>query len=125
MNNRSPITTHILDIATGLPASNVTVKLYQLGSAAQFVADAEAKAELLGQGVTNQDGRIENFLPVGHQIIPGIYRIQFFTGEYFTRQKSPGFFPVIEITFEISDSKRHHHVPLLLGPFGYSTYRGS
>lgn len=113
---RSPITTHILDLNTGLPASNIQVILEHLHhNAFQAVA----------HGKTNADGRVEDLLSADHKIATGTYKIIFATGDYFKGRGETTFYPIVEITFNITDVSRHHHVPLLLSPFGYSTYRGS
>jgi 5-hydroxyisourate hydrolase len=111
----SQLTTHILDTSLGRPAANVLIVLYQ-----QDGADWREIAE----GVTNKDGRIGNLLP-NETILPkGIYKIYFDTKAYFETHAVAAFYPFVEIVFEIN-SAEHYHVPLLLNPFGYSTYRGS
>jgi 5-hydroxyisourate hydrolase len=108
------ITTHVLDTARGKPAAGVPIELeLQQGGAWQR----------LGQGATDNDGRLRTLVPHGHELQAGIYRISFDTKAYFKDQ--PSFFPEVRIVFEIHDPKSHYHVPLLLSPFGYSTYRGS
>ncbi|HRI79769.1 MAG TPA: hydroxyisourate hydrolase, partial [Cyclobacteriaceae bacterium] len=79
--------------------------------------------ETMATGVTNADGRIPD-LAKDKIIKPGMYQMIFDTGTYFKSQKVKSFYPVVRVVFEISD-KTHHHIPLLLSPFGYSTYRGS
>ena len=113
---RSPITTHILDLNTGLPAGNLQVRLEHL---------QHKTFQPLAQAKTNADGRVEDLLPVNHKVATGTYKIIFGTGDYFKSRGETTFYPVVEITFNITDGMRHHHVPLLLSPFGYSTYRGS
>ena len=76
--------------------------------------------EEIGKGVTNQDGRIGDLLPEHHTLAKGIYKMTFKTGEY---QK--GFYPEVPVIFEITEPGQHYHIPLLLSPYGYSTYRGS
>lgn len=115
-HQRSPVTTHILDLETGLPAANVHANLDHL---------EHGKFTSIGKGRTNADGRIENLLPAGHKIATGTYKLTFETGEYFKARGQATFYPHVEITFNITDTARHHHVPLLLSPYGYSTYRGS
>lgn len=112
----SPITTHILDTAQGRPASGVPLSLHILQNG-DWVE--------IGQGTTNNDGRVANLLPAEHMLKTGTYRIRFETGEYFKSNNLKGFYPYVEITFEIEKTDQHYHVPLLLNPFGYSTYRGS
>ena len=110
----SPITTHVLDTARGRPAEGVEVSL-------EYSADGSWKG--LAKGITDKDGRVGGLLPPG-PLDRGLYRLTFDTGPYFKAAKVPAFFPRVEIVFEVSED-RHHHVPLLLSPFGYSTYRGS
>ena len=111
----SPITTHVLDTRLGKPAVGVKVTL--------AMKDGDAWREL-SQGVTNDDGRITDLLVPGPLQI-GLYRVCFSTGPYFQSTGVAGFYPEISISFEVSDTAEHYHVPLLLSPFGYSTYRGS
>jgi 5-hydroxyisourate hydrolase len=112
----SAITTHILDLSSGKPAAGVTVRLEHLNGDA---------AHLLAEKQTDADGRIRDLLPDPHQLTPGPYRLRFLTAAYFKSRHQYSFFPFVEITFEITDPLVHHHVPLLISPFGYSTYRGS
>lgn len=115
---RSPITTHVLDTALGCPASGVPVRLYS----------EEAGSDrwlLLATGITNDDGRVADLLPSDHELKPGRYRMRFQTEDYFKLHKITGFYPYADIVFQIIDSKVHYHIPLLLSPYGYSTYRGS
>jgi len=111
----SSITTHVLDTAQGRPAVGIPVSLHvQVGDAWKQV----------GRGITNRDGRIAELIPAG-ELRSGRYRLTFDTSAYLTRSASPAFFPEIFIVFEIHDAAQHYHVPLLLSPYGYSTYRGS
>jgi 5-hydroxyisourate hydrolase len=109
------ITTHVLDTALGRPARGVPVRLE--------IQDGDTW-RLLGAGATDDDGRLRTLTPAG-PVSPGRYRIGFDTGAYFAATGVAGFFPVAEIQFQIVDGAAHYHVPLLLSPFGYSTYRGS
>lgn len=111
----SQITTHILDTSVGKPAPDVPVILEQK------ISDNWKK---IGEGLTNEDGRVTNLLDKNKILESGIYRLVFETAIYFTEQNKKSFYPRITIEFEIFDSS-HYHVPLLLNPFGYSTYRGS
>jgi len=112
----SAITTHILDTSRGRPAEGVLVVLERrLGG----------EHEELGRGITDKDGRQRTLLPAAGEIEPGIYRLTFHTGPYFTKHATAGFYPEVTVTFEIKDGTQHYHVPLLLNPYGYSTYRGS
>jgi 5-hydroxyisourate hydrolase len=125
----SPITTHVLDTALGKPAAGVPVSL-SLESATDGDATKRTFVEI-GRGVTDADGRIKNLMPAG-SLIAATYRITFDTGAYFAAQGTKAFFPSVSIVFQIPDdgpagsvTTSHYHVPLLLSPFGYSTYRGS
>ena len=114
----SRITTHVLDTALGRPAAGVKVTL-------ERAASADAAAEVLGQGATDEDGRLRDLAPPGPALLPGVYRLTFDTGGYFRDQELEGFYPRVSIEFAVRDGLEHYHVPLLLSPFGYSTYRGS
>ena len=111
----SQITTHVLDTSAGKPAPGVSVILEQ-----RLPDDWNKIAE----GITNEDGRIDNLLVKEKILEKGIYRLIFEITSYFTNQNKKSFYPRITIEFEIFDAS-HYHVPLLLNPFGYSTYRGS
>lgn len=111
----SAITTHILDISQGRPAQGVNIVL-------AFQAD---EWETLGTGVTDADGRLKTLLPAEFQLQPGKYRLTFEIGAYFAQHNIASFYPEVSVTFFIQDTAQHYHVPLLLSPFGYSTYRGS
>ncbi len=111
------ITTHVLDTARGRPADGVAVTLERRRSDGGY--------ERVGQGVTDADGRLRTLVPDGVAVDAGTYRIEFATADYFHRLDEQGFFPSVTICFEITAPVEHHHVPLLLSPFGYSTYRGS
>ena len=108
----SGITTHVLDTSRGRPAAGVSVRL-------------ERGAAVLGSGRTDADGRMRDLLPPHLQLHSGAYRLVFETGVYFREQGVEAFYPHVAIDFEIRDAAQHYHVPLLLSPFGYSTYRGS
>lgn len=112
---RSPITTHVLDTARGCPGAGIAVMLErEVGAAFQPV----------GQGTTNPDGRVADLLSPG-ELHAGVYRITFQTGSYFAALGISGFYPYAQIVFTVKDAAQHYHVPLLLSPYGYSTYRGS
>jgi 5-hydroxyisourate hydrolase len=110
----SAVTTHVLDSALGRPAAGVVVRLLHVVGAADAVIAA---------GVTDDDGRIGSLGP--DQVRPGTYRLVFNTAGYFARTDQPCFFPEVSLAFVVADTEQHHHVPLLLSPFAYSTYRGS
>ncbi len=111
----SQITTHVLDTSIGKPGKGITIKLQQADRGGWVT---------LGEGVTNDDGRIANLLPEGKILPTGNYRMWFDTGAYFAATKTENFYPEVSIIFYVFDDS-HYHVPLLLNPFGYSTYRGS
>jgi 5-hydroxyisourate hydrolase len=115
----SAVTTHVLDTARGQPAAGVGVRL-------EFVPDdgqPDGRPAELGRSVTDADGRARDVGPA--TLRPGIYRLVFDTGAYFAGQGSkPAFFPEVAVTFRV-DGESRYHVPLLLSPFAYSTYRGS
>ena len=108
---RPPITTHILDVALGRPAAGVAVRLARLGES----------VEELGQSSTDADGRAGFSLTLA----PATYRLRFEVGPYFEAGGRATFYPHVEIVFAVRAVTEHYHVPLLLSPFGYSTYRGS
>lgn len=111
----SQITTHILDTTSGKPAKNVRINLYQ--------SENNSWIEI-ATGITNTDGRITNLLSDNKSLDIGIYKMKFFTSEYFINKKLSTFYPFVEVVFEINNEE-HYHIPLLLNPFGYTTYRGS
>ncbi len=111
----SYITTHVLDTSKGKPASGIKIILFR---------NEDEEWVTVAGGITNTDGRINDLLE--KNVIPetGMYKLKFETKEYFDSDNVKTFYPLIEIIFEIKE-KEHYHVPLLLNPFGYSTYRGS
>lgn len=111
----SRITTHILDTSAGRPAEGIKVVLE---------SDTEGKREVIGSGISDKDGRIKDLVKEGSELSPGIYRLIFDIKTYHSSMKVKGFYPSVTIEFEITDGA-HYHVPLLLNPYGYSTYRGS
>jgi 5-hydroxyisourate hydrolase len=115
------ITTHVLDTALGRPAAGVPVELERVAQESVFGGTTEWA--MVGSGLTDGDGRLRTL--TGNTVEPGTYRLRFQTAVYFDALRVKGFFPVVEIQFTIEDGAQHHHVPLLLSPFGYSTYRGS
>ena len=102
------ISTHVLDIAAGKPANNMAVRLFQ--------ADRE-----IARAFTDADGRCPSLLPPGTDPAPGVFRLQFDVASRFP----DGFYPEVSVSFFIRDATAHYHVPLLISPFGYTTYRGS
>jgi len=109
------MTTHVLDTSTGRPAAGVPVTLER---------QASGGWQSTGQGVTNQDGRVTDLLS-GSNLAPGTYRLTFDTATYFKTKNQPAFYPQVQVMFTVGDAGQHYHVPLLLSPYGYSTYRGS
>jgi len=111
----SQLTTHVLDTSIGKPAAEVSITLQHYHSNSWAI---------MASGMTNSDGRIGELLPPGKVLTHGKYRMIFDTGAYFKRQDIKTFYPEVIIEFQIFDES-HYHIPLLLSPFGYSTYRGS
>lgn len=111
------ITTHILDISQGKPAAGVLVKLE--------VRASENQWQILGTAETNADGRTPDLTPPASNTEAGVYRLTFETNKYFSSKQITAFYPFVQIAFEIKNPAEHYHVPLLLSPYGYSTYRGS
>ncbi|MCX4098850.1 hydroxyisourate hydrolase [Nocardia sp. alder85J] len=105
----STVSTHVLDAVRGVPAAGVAVTLF------------DSRTTELVTATTDADGRVA---ALGAGLVPGVYRLRFDTGAYFAAQRTPAFYPEVTIAFTVADD-RHHHVPLLLSPFAYSTYRGS
>ena len=112
----SHITSHILDTTRGRPASGVPVILFQL---------EEDDWKQVAVSVTANDGRVSDLVTTDVKLQPGIFKLRFLTREYFERLSTTTFFPFIEIAFELLADEEHYHIPLLLSPFGYSSYRGS
>jgi 5-hydroxyisourate hydrolase len=112
----SGITTHVLDLSTGKPAAGIRVVVGRSGAESNG-------APVLAEAYTDTDGRVKQELP--WEVQPGTYKITFDTGKYFRDRGVESFHPEVTVTFEVRDPEQHYHVPLLLSPFGYSTYRGS
>jgi 5-hydroxyisourate hydrolase len=113
----SAITTHVLDTSRGRPAAGMDVLLEQRGSRGEW--------RTIGRGETDADGRQRSLMPDNHPLAPAVYRLVFDTERYFVDQGVTAFYPQISIVFHTTPGEAHYHVPLLLGPFGYTTYRGS
>jgi 5-hydroxyisourate hydrolase len=111
------ISTHILDTSRGKPAANVTVRLQRKESSGDW--------RDLGSSTTDADGRCGQLLPENATFGEGHYRLLFDTASYFAQQQTKGLYPVVEITFQARSDDMHFHIPLLLSPNGYTTYRGS
>jgi 5-hydroxyisourate hydrolase len=112
----SAITTHVLDTAAGRPAAGVPVTLE--------TRSKDGWLEL-GRGTTNADGRLGDLLPGDFSLNEGAYRLTFDAATYFARAGVEGFYAEVVVSFVVRDAAAHYHVPLLLGPYGYTTYRGS
>jgi 5-hydroxyisourate hydrolase len=113
----SAITTHVLDISRGKPAAGIAVLLEFQVSGKEWKQLAHSK--------TDSDGRAKDLLPERARAEAGTYRLRFDTGDYFRALGIESFYPEVVIEFAVRDAAEHYHVPLLLGPFGYTTYRGS
>jgi 5-hydroxyisourate hydrolase len=111
------ISTHILEMVYGKPANGVPVRLEKQETSGDWRLMASAR--------TDQDGRCAQLLPVGENLHAGVYRLIFDTGSYYALQKVNALHPVVEVTFQVRDGELHFHIPLLLSPNGYTTYRGS
>ena len=106
------ISTHVLDVSRGRPAQGVHVVL------------SRADGTVVTDASTDADGRVKDLVAEG-ELVPGVYRVRFDTGAYFGAAGIETFYPEATIVFVVRDANAHYHVPLLLSPFGYSTYRGS
>ena len=115
-----PITTHCLDTSSGFPAANLRIVLMQCVDE----LDLERGWTQVGETVTNSDGRGPGFT-TGLAVISTVYKAIFHTQDYFERSGLSSFYPKVEIIFRVTDPAAHYHIPLLLSPYGYSTYRGS
>ena len=111
------ISTHVLDTTLGQPAKNVTVRLEK--------SESDGRWTFVHSARTDEDGRCKQLLPESEALCPGLYRICFDTASYHDTQKVEGLYPVVEITFQVREGETQFHIPLLLSPNGYTTYRGS
>ena len=113
------LTTHVLDTSAGRPGSGIAWTLYRL----------EDRHSLLCNGITNDDGRNDGPILSGETFMAGTYELHFEVGDYFRRNdaslSTPAFLDTVVLRFGIQDPNEHYHVPLLVSPYGYSTYRGS
>jgi len=108
------LTTHVLDTSTGVPAGGIAISLYEVDGTVRMA---------LGSAVTNADGRTD--LPLTDALVSGCYELTFVVAPYFEARNVSAFYDEITIRFRVHDGARHYQVPLLLGPWSYSTYRGS
>ncbi|XP_021694962.1 5-hydroxyisourate hydrolase [Aedes aegypti] len=114
------LSTHILDTSRGKPAVNVKITLYR------GTTGAPESWEKTGEGVTDSDGRYKGFFGENPAAFTnGLYKLRFQVGQYYEQLRTETLYPFVEIVFDIKDASQHYHIPLLLNPFGYSTYRGS
>ena len=111
------ISTHVLDTGRGAPAKEVAVRLEQQEKPGQW--------RKIGSARTDVNGRCVELLPHGKELAPGIYQLVFDTEGYFSDQGVEGLYPVVQVTFHVRDAETHYHIPLLLSPHGYTTYRGT
>ncbi|CAO3592388.1 unnamed protein product [Absidia cylindrospora] len=114
--HKSPITCHVLVASTGTPGRGVNVKIEKMDNGA---------FNTLSAAQTNEDGRCPTLLPQGYKAEKGVYRVTFETKEYFSKQGQECFYPYVQIIFELANPEQHYHIPLLLSPYSYTTYRGS
>ena len=113
----SAITTHVLDTSRGRPAAGVPVLLE--------TRIAGGGWRVVGRGATDEDGRARGLLPPDYVLVEGSYRLTFDAASYFAAQSTEGFYTEVSVAFVVRDAGAHYHVPLLLSPYGYTTYRGS
>jgi 5-hydroxyisourate hydrolase len=113
----SAITTHVLDTSAGAPAAGLTVELERQQDGDRW--------SVIGRAVTDDDGRVRTLLEGDESVGIGIYRLVFHTADYFARSRTASFYPQVVVVFNVTSRDAHYHVPLLLSPYGYSTYRGS
>ncbi len=111
------ISTHVLDTSRGRPAAGIAISLERLNAGEGWSP--------LSQAVTDDDGRVKAFVLTEPELGPGTYRLVFSVEKYFEELRQPSFYPEVTVTFLIEAGAEHYHVPLLISPFGYSTYRGS
>jgi 5-hydroxyisourate hydrolase len=111
------ISTHVLDTATGRPAVGIGVILEKQSGSGEM--------EVVSRARTDQDGRVRELIPGAVDLEVGTYRLTFETGAYFEQMEGEGFYPRVSVLFSVRDAAQRYHVPLLLSPYGYATYRGS
>ncbi|CAG8440047.1 13066_t:CDS:2 [Ambispora leptoticha] len=124
MSKKSPITCHVLDTSRGEPAKMLQIRLEKKTSTSS--EEPDKNWVLVAVGETNEDGRCPNLLSAkSPEITEGLYRFTFNTGSYFRNFNKDTFYPYVQIIFEVTDTTQHYHVPLILSPYSYTTYRGS
>ncbi|MBQ0744262.1 MAG: hydroxyisourate hydrolase [Pseudomonas sp.] len=110
------LSVHVLNLENGLPSPEVRVTLEQLQATGW---------QPLSEGTTNQQGRVTALFPAGKALESGTYKVTFKTGDWFAQQQTNTFFPEVPVIFQTNGEVDHYHIPLLLSPYGYSTYRGN
>jgi 5-hydroxyisourate hydrolase len=113
----SRISTHVLDVSLGKPAKDVSVRLERREHSGEWA--------VLFSSRTGADGRCPQLLPPNETLVAGVYRLNFDTADYFRAQDIPTLYPLIEVAFQVLEGESEFHIPLLLSPYGYTTYRGS
>jgi 5-hydroxyisourate hydrolase len=113
----SRISTHVLDVSLGKPAKDVSVRLERRELSGDWFVLASSR--------TGTDGRCAQLLPANETLVPGVYRLNFDTASYFQAQDIATLYPLIEIAFHVLEGESEFHIPLLLSPYGFTTYRGS
>ncbi|TCB50170.1 hydroxyisourate hydrolase [Acinetobacter sp. ANC 4779] len=113
---QNPLSVHVLNLENGLPSSNVQVTLEE---------QRNGKWVQISEGKTNQQGRITELFPENKPFKTAIYKVTFKTGDWFKQNNQKSFFPEVPVIFQADGSVKHYHIPLLLSPYGYSTYRGN
>ena len=120
----STISTHVLDVSLGKPAAGVPVLIQRVrdpkGDDSHDLRDVT-----IGAGTTDADGRLRDFLTAGDLLTQGVYRLRFDVAEYFRITSRETFYPEIAVLFRVGAAEEHYHVPVLISPFGYTTYRGT
>ena len=119
----STISTHVLDTSVGKPAAGVPVLLERIRDKGDDERDH--RGVTIGAGTTDEDGRLRDFVTAGAPLEGGTYRLRFDVAEYFGRTGRETFHPEVGVLFRVAEAQEHYHIPLLINPFGYTTYRGS
>ncbi|CAD5262359.1 MULTISPECIES: hydroxyisourate hydrolase [Halomonadaceae] len=112
----NPLSVHVLNIQSGLPSPGVEVELERR---------TDAGWESLATATTDEAGRVAALYPTNEDFLPGVYRVTFETGDWFEERDIATFFPDVPVPFQVENTEEHYHIPLLLSPYGYSTYRGN
>jgi 5-hydroxyisourate hydrolase len=117
----STISTHVLDVSLGKPAAGVPVLIQRVRDDDVY----DLRDVTIGAGTTDADGRLRDFLTAGGLLTQGVYRLRFDVAEYFRITSRETFFPEVAVLFRVGAAEEHYHVPVLISPFGYTTYRGT